>query len=446
MRPRHIGTLLGLFLLSLMVSLTAAAQDRPLYYSVSGRVVDEEGKGVAGAIVGMRVPEPQSPDAFHMTIAGKDGRFRTGDSARVPVDYATFWVSAPVTDAHAPVDFMFGRLGYLDPSFKGQTVSFDGGQSQAELGDVRVQAHFRKVSIRILDSKGSPLDPESKDWDNLRLLIRDARGDMVHEGGVAAAARRRDKSTIVLALPEGTWEMAVGVFGDSFNWTPLDKPLVITRPPSTGLAQEVVVVKLSDPDCGTLTAGAGGAATLDQKEARRELERRKVKFDEEEFVERARFGNREVVKLFLAAGMDADARNRRGQTALMTAAGPWPGYADVLCVLLGAGADVNARDFEEQTALIYSAGMVNSRIMELLLSKGADVNAQTNKGWTALMMAARSGQANTVKVLLDAGADVHLKNDEGKTALAVAFRQEGNQVVPLLEKALKASGVRPPRR
>jgi ankyrin repeat protein len=239
--------------------------------------------------------------------------------------------------------------------------------------------------------------------------------------------------------------MAIGVFGDSFSWTPLDKPLVITRPASTGLAQEVVV-KLTDPGCETLAAGSGGVASaLSQDEARRELVRRKIKYDEEEFVGRARVGNREVVKLFLAAGMNVDARNKRGLTPLMAAAGPWPGHADVLCVLLGADADVNARDPEGQTALIHSAGMVNSRIMELLLDKGADVNAQANNGWTALMTAARSGQANTVKVLLDAGADVRLKNNEGKTALSVAFRQEGNTVVSLLEKAAKAAAAAPRR-
>jgi ankyrin repeat protein len=133
--------------------------------------------------------------------------------------------------------------------------------------------------------------------------------------------------------------------------------------------------------------------------------------------------------------MNADAGNKRGQTALMAAAGPWQGYVDLLCILRDAGADVNARDVEGQTALINSAGIANSRVMELLLSNGADVNAQNNRGWTALMVAAQAGQANTVKVLLGAGANVNLKNNEGKTALQVAFKHEGNEVASLLEKA-----------
>jgi hypothetical protein len=438
MQPRFAQILLNLFLLTLLSAAAISAQDRPLYYSISGRVVDEEGKGVAGALVGMRVPEPQSPDAFHMTITDKDGRFRAGDSARIRVDYATYWVSAPLTDAHAPVDFMFGRLSYLDSSFEGQKVTFADDQLQVDLGDVRVQARYSKVEIRILDRTGQPLSPASKDFDNLRLIIRDARGEVIHEGGVAEAAKRKDKSSIVLALPQGTWEIAIGIFSDSFNWTPLAKPIVVER--GGAVDPQQATVKLADSNCAPLPTASGAAVqTLTQEEARLELLKRKLKFTEDEFVERARMGNRDVVKLFLAAGMNVNAGNKRGQTALMAAAGPWSGHVDVLCVLIAAGADVNARDLDGQTALINSAGMVNSRVMELLLSNGADVNAQNNRGWTALMMASQSGQANTVKVLLDAGANVNLKNNEGKTALQVAFRHEGNEVASLLEKAVEQS-------
>lgn len=435
MRPRFSPILLNLILL-LSLSAQADAQevvDSPLSYEITGRVVDEDGKPIAGALVGLRVPDPWSPDAFRISIVEKDGRFRAFDSSRATTDRATFWVSAPVTDAHAPIDFMFGRLSHLDPVFNGQTVLFNGKQ-QVDLGDVRVQARYRNFTIRILDRTGSPLAPGTKDWDNLRLLIRDARGgDVAHEGHVAVTARRKDKSSIVIALPEGAWEIAVGMFGDSFNWTPLDKSVVISRVGSVEPAQ--ATVKLTDPDCATVPATSGAGATLTEEEARRELEKRKLKYTEDEFVERARMGNRDAVKLFLAAGMNADARNKGGQTALIAAAGPWSGYADVLCILIHAGADVNARDLDGRTALFNSANMVNSYIMELLLEKGADVNAQTMNGWTPLMIAAQSGQANTVKVLLDAGANVQLKNAEGKTALLVAFRHEGNQVVSLLERA-----------
>jgi ankyrin repeat protein len=136
--------------------------------------------------------------------------------------------------------------------------------------------------------------------------------------------------------------------------------------------------------------------------------------------------------------MNVDSRDRNGQTALIASSGPWGGQTDVLCALLAAGADVNASDFDGKTALINASSIVNAHVMRVLLNAGANPNVETNNGWTPLMLAAQSGQANTVRVLLDAGADVNFKNAEGKTALAVAFRKEGNQVVPLLEKASQA--------
>ncbi len=415
------------FLLALCAQ--AAAQDAPVDYRITGRVVDEKGRPVARALVGLRVPDPQSPDMFVNMITDKDGRFTTADSARRPVDEATFYVSAPPADAHVPVDFMFGRLSHLGAPFVGQTVRFD-GKRRVDLGDVRVQANYHKVSIRLLDSKGEPLAADADAWRNIMLRVRDARGDVMEEGGVIENARRKDESSIVVALPPGTWELAVTVFGDSYSWSPLDAPLTLP-----GAAGETVraSVKLSEHDCQAYAPNPGAAPA--QEEARRELEKQKVPFTEEEFIERARRGNAAVVRLFLAAGMNVDARDSNGQTALMAASGPWPGHADIICKLLAAGAAVNARDFDGKTALVNASSMVNAHIMRMLLDGGANPNVETNNGWTPLMLAAQSGQANTVRVLLDAGADVNFKNAEGKTALTVAFRKEGNQVVSLLEKA-----------
>lgn len=420
---------------ALLLSLCAlsAAQDTTVTYKIKGRVVDEKGRPVSGALVGLRVPAPQSPDLFIINTTGPDGRFTASESASRAVDKATFYVSAPPADAYVPVNFMFGRLKHLDASFAGQAVNF-GNKREVDVGDVRVQARHQKILIQLLDSKGEPFAPDADVWQHLMVRVRDARGDVLEEGGVSEAARRRNESSIVVALPPGTWELAATVFGESFSWSPLDAPVTL---PGASSEPVRLSVRLSEQDCKTYAASPGETATT-QEEARRELENRGVPYIEEEFIERARRGNLNVVRLFLAAGMNVDARNRNGQTALIASSGPWPGHADVICTLLGAGAAVNARDFEGMTALVNTSSMVNAHIMRLLLDAGADVNAQTDNGWTPLMLAAQSGQANTVRLLLDAGADVNFKNAEGKTALAVAFRGEGNQVVPLLLQANRA--------
>ncbi|HEY0378629.1 MAG TPA: ankyrin repeat domain-containing protein [Pyrinomonadaceae bacterium] len=418
----------GLLLLTLCCA-RLAAQDTYVTYMVTGRVVDEKGKPVAGALVGLRVPDPQSPDAYYSSISGKDGRFASSETAAHPVDKATFYVSAPPSDSFVPVDLMFGRLSYLDSSFGGRTVNFN-GKERVDLGDVRVQAHYHKVRIRLLDANGSPLASDASFWRHVLLRVRDARGDVVLEGGVIEPAMRKDESAIVIALPAGTWELAVTAFGDSYSWSPLDAPVTLAE----GAKEPVSAsVRLADTDCKTNDAAQG--ARLTPEEARRELEKRNISYTEEEFIERARRGNASAVRLFLAAGMNVDARDREGRTALMVSSGPGAGHADIICTLLGAGAAVNARDFGGKTALVTASGIVNAHVMKMLLDGGADVNVQTDDGFTPLMLAAQAGQANTVRVLLDAGANPLFKNGEGKTALVVAFREEGNQVVSILEKA-----------
>ena len=258
----------GILLLTLCAQL--AAQDTPVTYKITGRVVDENGKPIAGALVGLRVPEPQSPDVFGNTITDKDGRFTSLETASRPADKALFYISAPPADAYVPVDFMFGRLSYLDSSFAGQTVNFD-GKEEVDLGDVRVQAHYSKVLIRVLDAKGAPLAPDASAWQHIMIRVRDSRGDVVQEGGIIEAAKRKDESAIVVALPEGTWELAATVFGDSYSWSPLDAPVAVAKGAKEPMRASV---KLAGSDCKTNDAGSGTGMTPD--EARREIGRAHV--------------------------------------------------------------------------------------------------------------------------------------------------------------------------
>ncbi|HXG63607.1 MAG TPA: ankyrin repeat domain-containing protein [Blastocatellia bacterium] len=400
--------------------------DDPLTYTVKGRVVDNHGRPIANARVGLRVPEPQSPDVLASSLTDEEGRFSASESSSAPTDKATLYVIAPPEDAHVVLDAMFGRFAYLGPSMRGRVVHFDGNQ-EVDVGDVSPQIRYGRVVIRLFDQEGAPLPPDSDRWSNLVLRVRDSAGDVVEaSAGVTDAGKRRRESSLILALPEGKWSIEVGVFGDAYSWNPLDRDLEIS---ASGDPLEASV-KLSGRNC----VEDATKSSLPPEAARRELTQMGVTYSAEEFIERAGKGNARVVRLFLAAGMDPNARDKSGRTALIAAAGPYPGHADILCILLNHGADVNAKDDEGKTALINAAGLVNSHIMQVLLNRGADVNAQTNNGWTPLMIAAQAGLENTVTVLLDAGADVSLRNKDGKTSLDVAFR--GNRVVSLLEKSL----------
>jgi len=68
--------------------------------------------------------------------------------------------------------------------------------------------------------------------------------------------------------------------------------------------------------------------------------------------------------------------------------------------LLDSGADVEARDNRGNTALIESAFFKYPDLVKLLLDRGADINARNNSGDTALSEAVRAGHQDVVDLLL----------------------------------------------
>ena len=70
------------------------------------------------------------------------------------------------------------------------------------------------------------------------------------------------------------------------------------------------------------------------------------------------------------------------------------GRKEIVELLLSKGADVNAKDSKGETALMVAAFYGRKETVELLLSKGADVNAKDNEGKTALISSARWQQRN----------------------------------------------------
>src|SRR6218665_1279395 len=90
---------------------------------------------------------------------------------------------------------------------------------------------------------------------------------------------------------------------------------------------------------------------------------------------------------------------------------------------LELGIDVDAEDKNGYTALILS--LPHYEILELLISYGADVNHVTCIGYSALMEAftdgMESGTRSCVQLLLEYGADPHALNDFGHNALVCAM-------------------------
>lgn len=154
-------------------------------------------------------------------------------------------------------------------------------------------------------------------------------------------------------------------------------------------------------------------------------------------------GSAETVRALLEAGASAslETRNDDGDTVLLCAAF-LNSNVEVFKALIAAGADVNAstdfgisvlmaaaganedRGRTSHTALKYYAVQFNPdiRVVKALIAAGADVNAQDISGYTALMYAAGHGSADTVRALIEAGAKCDSCNDFGESALMLAVR------------------------
>lgn len=121
-----------------------------------------------------------------------------------------------------------------------------------------------------------------------------------------------------------------------------------------------------------------------------------------------------ALRAMIESRADLEARDRRGATPLMHAA--VFGTVDALKILLAGGAEANAKNRVDATALIWAAG--DPAKVRLLLKHEADPNAATKQGRTPLIAATSyAGNVETVRLLLDRGANLNAADQSGNTAL-----------------------------
>jgi ankyrin repeat protein len=150
--------------------------------------------------------------------------------------------------------------------------------------------------------------------------------------------------------------------------------------------------------------------------------------------DRAMAGDRDAVRTLLQQGVDVNAAQGDGMTALHWAA--LSGDLDLAKMLLYAGANVKASTrLGAFTPLMLASKSGQGSMVSTLLEAGANPNDSTTNGTTALMLAAASGRVDAVAVLLDGGASVNATESAmGQTALMFASAYDRAPVVDLLVK------------
>ena len=131
-------------------------------------------------------------------------------------------------------------------------------------------------------------------------------------------------------------------------------------------------------------------------------------------------GDLDALAAALADGLDIDARDAQGRTAILAATVARQNAA--VAALLDAGADVDLQDDRLDNPFLYAGAEGLLDILRLVNAAGADPAITNRYGGIALIPASERGHVETVRYLLaESDIDVDHVNRLGWTALLEAI-------------------------
>src|SRR5690348_14425196 len=102
--------------------------------------------------------------------------------------------------------------------------------------------------------------------------------------------------------------------------------------------------------------------------------------------------------------------------------------------ILSRGVDVNARNEHGMTALMRAARLGHGPAVRALLEHGADPNVARNDKFTALALAAFFGHTETVRILIEHGAKTEIVTRSGTSPSMWATARTFTEVARCMEK------------
>ncbi|MCC9070459.1 ankyrin repeat domain-containing protein [Flavobacterium sp. F-65] len=111
-----------------------------------------------------------------------------------------------------------------------------------------------------------------------------------------------------------------------------------------------------------------------------------------------------------------------------------PNQTEIVKYFLAKGVDANKADKDGNTPLMIAASAKDTAVLEQFLPVVKNINTQNLKGESALTFAVKSGTPETVEILLTKGADVTVKDKDGNNLgvyLVQSYRpQNGREAGP----------------
>lgn len=201
-----------------------------------------------------------------------------------------------------------------------------------------------------------------------------------------------------------------------------------------------------------VSCGGNNSAPSQSASEKPRAEDAKLLPDEAAMLAAAIRGDAPAVKALLDKGVNVNAKDNVGRTALTEAA--YFGHTEVAKLLLDRGADVFAKKKDGETPLTMAgphkeiaemiqrelrlldvAGKGDNKTLKEFLDKGVYVNMRDPDGRTPLIEAVWYNHADTVKLLLDKGADPNAKKNDGVNPLGVAVAKGYKDIAEMLRKA-----------